>query len=289
MTESAADPTASPARLPPRAGAARAPVSVTIIARNEAHRIGRCLDSVRWADEIVVVVDDQTSDGTADVARRYTDRVHLRPFRTFAEQRQWADAQATGEWILSIDCDEVVPPPLAAEIEAELAAPRFDAYQVPHLDYMFGKWIRWGGQFPQYHNRLYRRGTAEWTSLIHEKVDVAPGRLGRLAHPILHYSHLRVADFIDKLARYTTPDARQMFERGERASWARLLVEPPLYFGYKYVVQQGFRDGMHGLALSLLHGTYRFVRNVKLWDLQQAARRRADPMDRPPPIEGPRR
>ena len=235
------------------------------------------------------MVDEGTTDDTAEVARRYTDRVLSRPFRGFSDQRRWADEQATSEWILSLDCDETIPAALAEEIQAELRSPRHAAYQVPHLDYMFGKWIRWGGQFPQYHIRLYRRDASRWTNLIHERIDLPEREVGRLAHPILHYAHLRVTDWIGKMARYTTLDAERMAQAGERAPWWRLLVEPPLYLGYKFVVQQGWRDGMHGLALAMLHATYRFVRNVKLWDLQQSAARSPEPQEAPPDVKGQRR
>ncbi len=258
-------------------------LSATIIARDEAHRIARCLEALRWVDEIVVVVDEATTDDTAAVARRYTDRVLTRAFTSFPDQRDWADAQAMGEWILSVDCDEVVPTALAEEIRATLAAPRCDAYRVPHLDYMFGKWIRHGGWYPQYHIRLYRRGAAQWQRDIHERVTVS-GALGTLTQPILHYSHARVADWVNKMARYTTTEAEALHRAGKRVGLGRALVEPFLYFGYKYIVQQGWRDGAHGLVLALLLGVYRLLVYLKAWDLGQAAQGPRERGDCPPPI-----
>jgi glycosyltransferase involved in cell wall biosynthesis len=257
-------------------------VAVTIIARDEGHRIAQCLESVRWADEIVVVVDERTTDDTEAVARRFTDRVFRRAFDTFPAQRQFADDQARADWILSVDCDEVVTPELAAEVAATLRAPAATVYRVPHRDWMFGRWMRHAGTFPQYHFRLYRRGAARWGSAVHERVAFE-GALGTLRQPLLHYSHLTVADWIAKMSAYTTTEAQMMFEHGERAGAWRILSEPPLYFGYKYVVQQGWRDGMHGLVISLLLGAYRLVRNLKLWDLQQRAANPRDPRDSPPP------
>jgi glycosyltransferase involved in cell wall biosynthesis len=245
-------------------------VSAVLIAHDEGHRLARCLASLSWTDEIVVVVSDDTTDDTAEIARRHGARVFTRAFGGFSAQRQWADDQAGSEWVLSVDCDEVVSPALADEIRAELAAPRCDAYQVPHLDYMFGKWIRHGGWYPQLHIRLYRRSRARWEREVHEGVRVE-GTIGRLRQPILHYSHGRVEDWLRKMSRYTTLEAKAMWASGQRMSVARILLEPPLYSGYKLIVKQGYRDGAHGLVLALLLGTYRMVRNLKLWDLQQSA------------------
>ena len=256
-------------------------VSAVLIAHNEAHRIERCLESVRWADEIIVVVSQQTTDTTAEIANRFSNKVLVRRFEGFSDQRAWADQQATGDWILSVDCDEVVPTELAHEIRETLTAPRFQAYRVPHLDYMFGKWIRHGGWYPQYHTRLYERRLGRWDRDVHERVSIA-APLGILRHPILHYSHGRVADWVGKMARYTSLEAEAMHRSGARMTLTGLLVEPPLYFGYKYFWQQGWRDGMHGLALALLLGCYRMVRNLKLWDLQQAARGPRESADCPP-------
>src|SRR6267378_1439724 len=256
-------------------------LSAVLIARNEAHRIARCLESIRWADEIVVVVNSDTTDDTEAVARRYTDRVFRRGFTAFSDQRQWADDRATSEWVLSVDCDEVVPSVLSEEIRAELAAPRFDAYEVPHLDYMFGKWIRHGGWYPQLHIRVYRRAHARWDRDVHERVKVE-GTMGRLRNPIHHFSHTRVEDWVGKMSRYTTLEGQAMHRRGVRMNLARLLFEPPLYAGYKLFVQQGWRDGLHGLVLALLLGTYRMMRNLKLWDLWQSADRPKERDDCPP-------
>ena len=256
-------------------------ISATVLAHNEAHRIAGCLDSIRWVDEIVVVVDSQTTDATAEVARRYTDRVLSRPLQSFSDQHRWADEQCAGEWILSVDCDEIVTEALREEIRRELAAPRCDAYRIPHLDYMFGKWIRHGGWYPQYHTRLYRRGSSQWQNDVHERVQVR-GTIGRLRQPLLHFSHARVEDWINKMARYTSVEARNLYDAGQRTNLLRLLFEPPLYFGYKWIVKQGFRDGMHVFVLATLMGCYRLLRNLKLWDLQQSARGPRESKECPP-------
>ncbi len=262
-------------------------VSATIIAHNEGHRLARCLDSIRWVDEIVVVVDDRTSDDTVEVARRYTDRVYSRRFAGFSEQRQWADEQAKGDWIFSIDCDEIVSETLARRIQEELEAPRFNAYRIPHLDYMFGKWIQYGGWYPQWHVRLYRREASRWNRDVHEKVTL-DGPVGTLEPPLLHFSHGRVENWVNKMSTYTTIEAQAMHRAGAPVGVMRILCEPPLMFGYKYFVLQGWRDGAHGLALALLLGCTRLIRNLKAWDLRQASRGPAESPERPPRMRTPR-
>ncbi|MBK7366353.1 MAG: glycosyltransferase family 2 protein [Candidatus Eisenbacteria bacterium] len=255
-------------------------LSAVLIARDEAHRIERCLEALRWADEVVVVVDDASRDETEGIARRFGARVFVRAFDSFSLMRQFADEQATCEWILSVDCDEIVTPQLAAEIRAALAT-EHTAFRIPHLDYMFGRWIRHGGWYPQYHWRLYRRARATWARAIHERVEFE-GSVGTLREPFLHFSHGRVSDFVNKMARYTTTEAEAALAAGRRTNVLRMATEPFLYFGYKYVVQGGWRDGAHGFVLASLMGCYRLLVHLKLWDLAQAQRGDRDSRTCPP-------
>lgn len=255
-------------------------ISAVLIVRDEAYRLANCLESLRWTDEIVVVVDAATTDETAEIARGFTERVFERAFDDFSSMRTFGDDQATGDWILSVDADEIVTPALATEVRAVVAGQQA-AFRIPHLDYMFGRWIRHGGWYPQYHLRLYRRGKARWGNAVHERVAV-DGGIGTLREPLLHFSHGRVSDFVAKLSRYTSVEAESAWAAGRRTNPLRLLVEPPLYAGYKYFWQQGWRDGMHGLALALLMGAYRLVVHLKLWDLQQHRRGLQESPECPP-------
>jgi glycosyltransferase involved in cell wall biosynthesis len=256
-------------------------LSAVVIAGNEAHRIARCLNALRFCDEVLVVVDANATDGTADAAKPHADRVLVRAFDDFSSQRNWAEAQAAGDWILVVDCDEQVTPELAAEVRSAAQRADADAYRIVRLDYMFGKWIRHGGWYPQYHVRLFKRGATRWVGDVHERIEVN-GTLGTLRAPILHFSHARVEDWVNKMARYTTIEARSLHAAGRRAGVWQILCEPPLYFGYKYVVQQGWRDGWHGLVLALLLGGYRMIVYLKLWDLRQSERGPGEREDCPP-------
>ncbi|HVP37837.1 MAG TPA: glycosyltransferase family 2 protein [Candidatus Saccharimonadales bacterium] len=237
-------------------------LSIAIVAQNEAHRLGRCLESLAFADE-VLVVDGGSTDGTPELAASLGARVVYRTFTGFREQRSFAVEQAHGPWVLSLDADEVVTPALASEIRETLTAPAFTAYRIPRLDYMFGRWVRHGGWYPQYHVQLFRRDSGRWEREVHERW-VTGGPMGTLRHPVLHYSHLEVADFIRKLDRYTTIAARERAARGERVTLWRLALEPPAYFAYKYLWQSGFLDGAHGFTLAMLLGHYRFTELAKV-------------------------
>ncbi len=247
-------------------------LTVTVIARDEERRLARCLGSLSWADELVVVVDDRTRDGTADVARRFSDRVYVRPFEGYAAQRTWAETQASGDWVLWVDADEAASDGLGEEVLGAIASGRHTAYRMPRLDLMFGRWIRHGGWYPQYHIRLYRKGTVRWQGDVHER-PVVEGTLGTLRSPFLHFAHHSITEWVEKMSRYTTLEAQEMHRHGARSGVLRVTVEPVLYGGYKYFVQRGFLDGMHGLVLAALMGCYRLVRNLKLWDLRREARK----------------
>ena len=245
-------------------------VGVALIACNEAHRIDRCLESVRWADEIVVIVDDRTTDDTAARAHARGAQVVQRAFTDFSEQRNCAQDRLGTVWSMWMDCDEQAPPALAAEVRAAVADTRHAAFRAPRLNCMFGRWIRHGGWYPQHHIRLWRRDRARWAGRVHERPRVE-GSIGTLRTPMLHYSHATVADWVEKMARYTSVEADEQFEAGRRIGLVRGLLEAPAYAAYKYVWQQGWRDGGHGVALASLLGCYRLLRNLKWWDLQQRA------------------
>jgi (heptosyl)LPS beta-1,4-glucosyltransferase len=243
--------------------------------------MARCLESLAWADEIVVVVDERTTDDTREVARRFTPHVFDRAFDSYSGQRQHALERASADWVWWMDCDEIVTPALATEIRSVLTRSEFSAYRAPRLDYMFGRWIRHGGWYPQYHVRLFRRAGTRWTRDVHEVLEIQ-GDIGTLHDPLLHYSHERVSDWIGKMVHYTELEARGLAKSGRRIGLVRALLESPAYFAYKYVFQQGWRDGGHGLVLAGLLGCYRLLRNLQWWDLQQAAKGPRDPRDRPP-------
>ncbi|HBH01121.1 MAG TPA: glycosyltransferase family 2 protein [Candidatus Rokubacteria bacterium] len=241
-------------------------LSVVVITLNEAERLRACLESAAWADELVVV-DAESQDKTVQIAREFTDRVLVRPWAGFAEQKNFAVAQATGDWILSLDADEEVPPELRAEIQALLGAePAEDGYRVPRRNIFWGRWIRHGGLYPDWQLRLFRRGRGRFVErTVHESVRVE-GRVGRLASPLVHRSYRDVADFLERADRYSTLAAAEWVRSGRRAGVGDLVVRPAGRFLSMYVVRGGFLDGWPGFLLACLYAYYVFVRSAKVWE-----------------------
>ena len=246
-----------------------AKLSVTVISRNEAADIGAALASVRFADEIIVV-DSHSTDETVAIARQHTGRVFLRDWTGYIDQKNFAAAQASHDWILSLDADERVTPALAEEIRATLAAePAHRAYRIPRVTRHFGRWIRTTDWYPDYQLRLYDRRSARWTGkYVHESVDVG-GSVGRLRHELEHYAYRDISDHLETMDRYTTYAAKQMYESGRRAGLLQVAGQPPLAFLRNYLARGGFRDGVAGLTISAMNSYYVFLKFAKLWELQQ--------------------
>lgn len=242
-------------------------LTVTVITRNEAANIGPALESVRWADEIVVV-DAESQDETVDIARRFTDRVVVRPWPGYAAQKNFAAEQASHDWILSLDADERVSPALADEIRHALEGDSpLAGYRIPRVTYHLGRWVRSTDWYPDRQLRLYHRQRARWEGRhVHESVR-PEGPTGTLRHELQHYAYRDVAHHFQTMDRYTTLAARQLFEEGRRATWIDLLVRPRLVFFRNYVLRGGFRDGMAGLIISAMNSYYVGVKFAKLWEL----------------------
>ena len=244
-------------------------LSVTIITKDEAAQIGAALASVGFADEIIVV-DSHSTDDTVAIARRYTNRVIVRDWPGYIDQKNYAASQAAHDWILSLDADERVTPPLADEIKATLGGtPAHQAYRIPRVTWHFGRWIRTTDWYPDYQLRLYDRRSAHWTGkYVHEAVTVQ-GTVGQLRNELQHYAYRDIADHLETMDRYTTYAARQMHESGRRAGLLQVAGHPPLAFLRNYIARGGFRDGVAGLTISAMNSYYVFLKFAKLWELEQ--------------------
>jgi glycosyltransferase involved in cell wall biosynthesis len=245
-------------------------LSVTIITKNEAAHIGDAIASVSWADEIVVV-DSESSDDTAAIARRHTDRVIVRAWPGYIAQKNYAASVASHDWILSLDADERVTPALAEEIKSRLAGtPDHAAYRMPRVTWHLGQWIRTTDWYPDDQLRLYDRRTAEWTGrYVHEAVTVR-GTVGRLSGELQHFAFRDIADHLETIDRYTTYAAQQMHESGRHAHVLQLAFHPPLAFLRNYLLRGGLRDGAAGFVISALNSYYVFLKFAKLWELQSS-------------------
>lgn len=246
-------------------------LSVVTITKNEAGNIRRCMESVKWADEIVVV-DDSSQDDTVRIAREYTGKVYDKKMEGFGEQKQFAVEKATGEWILVLDADEELPPALQEEIKSLLAsAQAFDGYRIWRKTFYLGKWIRHCGWYVPI-LRLFKRGKGRFDlRYVHEDI-ILEGRLGELKNPMHHYSYTDIAQHVRKLDKFTSYDAKEFFRQGVRIRPGNMLwyfgIKPPLIFIRKFIFMGGFLDGFEGLVISAFTALAVFLNYAKVWELQ---------------------
>jgi glycosyltransferase involved in cell wall biosynthesis len=243
-------------------------LTVTVITHNEGAHIGAALESVAWADEILVI-DSHSTDETRETAGRYTRRVEAREWPGYGAQKNYAAHRASHDWILSIDADERVTPALAAEIRALMArGPRAAGYRIPRVSSYLGRWIRSTDWFPDFHLRLYDRRAARWSERpVHESVEI-DGPTERLRGELLHYPYRDVSEHLAKIDRYTTLVAEQWLAEGRRANALHACIYPSLAFLRNYVLRRGFRDGRAGFLVSRLNAYYVFLKYVKLIERQ---------------------
>ena len=247
-------------------------LSVTVIAWNEEARLRDCLESVSWADELIVV-DAESTDKTAQLAREFTDKVWVRPWPGFPVQKNFALEQATGDWILSLDADERVSPELRERVRRILMVDGpADGYSVPRKNLFWGAWVRHGGLYPDYQLRLFRHGAGRFVeSAVHESVAVQ-GHVEALAEPLLHHSYRGLEDFVARSNRYSTLAAVELTREGHRPRWTDLTLRPFARFFSMYVMKMGFLDGWRGFVLAVLYANYVFLRMAKAWESRGAGR-----------------
>ena len=244
-------------------------LSVIVITKNEAHNIGDCLKSVSFGDELIVV-DSGSRDATAAIAAALGAQVEVHgDWLGFGIQKNRALALATGDWVLSIDADERVSPPLRSEIEAALGAPRFDAYSFPRRSSYCGQVISHSGWSPDRVTRLFRRGSASFSDdLVHEKL-LTSGRVGELNGPVEHESYRNLEDVLHKANHYSSAGAAGLHRHGRQGSLGQAVAHGSWAFVRTYFFRLGFLDGRLGfvLATSIAHETY--FRYLKLWLLNR--------------------
>jgi glycosyltransferase involved in cell wall biosynthesis len=245
-------------------------LSVVVITRDEEDAIGAALESVRFADE-VVVVDSGSTDRTVEIARSLGARVLVtNDWPGFGAQKNRALGEATRDWVLSIDADERVTPELREEIAAIVAGKgSHDAYELPRMSSYCGRFMRHGGWWPDRVTRLFRRGKARFSDdLVHERV-VVDGSTGRLRGHLLHHAFEDLEEVLRKIDRYSTAGARMRHAAGGRGSLTRAIAHGAWAFFRTYVLRAGFLDGRHGfmLAVSNAEGTY--YRYLKLMMLAE--------------------
>jgi glycosyltransferase involved in cell wall biosynthesis len=244
-------------------------LSVCIITFNEERNVRDCLESVKWADEIVVV-DSGSTDATVAICREYGTRVLVSDWAGHVAQKNKAVDSATHEWVFCIDADERVSARLRSEIAAVLSSdPDHAGYTVPRLTWYGNRWIQHGSWYPDRKLRLFARGRGRFTGTDpHDRVQVQ-GSVGRLNGDLLHYSYRGISHHLEQMNRYTTRMAALKAEAGVRWPLARMVVRPVGKFLKMYVLRQGFRDGVPGLIVAVLGSVYEFLKYAKLWELSR--------------------
>lgn len=245
----------------------RESLSVVLITLNAATQLEACLQSVAFADEIVVV-DSGSEDGTVALAERYGARVVQQEWLGFGPQKQFAVGLARHEWVLCLDADERVTPALQASIEAALLQPAFGAYRFARCNRFLGRYLRHGEGYPDWNLRLFDRRRARWTNdVVHENV-VADCAVATLAGDLLHDSAETIASYLTKQNRYTSLAAGAAFTAGKRASAAKLLFSPLVRFIKFYGVRRGFLDGLPGFIHIVIGCFNSFSKYAKMIELQ---------------------
>lgn len=244
--------------------------TAVLITRDAADTLERCLASLDFAAGIVVL-DHGSTDGTLEICARFGARVIAAEWTGFGAAKAAVTAAATTRWVLSIDADEEVSPELRDAILALPDAPAAAAYAVNRLSRFLGRWMRHSGWHPDWVVRLFDRERAGFNDrLVHEGVETA-GPIARLDGLLLHHAYTDLHQWVEKQNRYTTLAAAQAVAAGERGSLGRAVLRGKLAFLRTYVLQRGWRDGAHGLALCLLTGGATFLKHLKIWRASRAA------------------
>jgi hypothetical protein len=232
-------------------------LSVIIITKNEAMNIRACLESVAWADEIIVV-DSGSTDDTGAICKELGAQVYVHDWPGFGPQKNRALSYATNDWVFSIDADERVTGELRKEMIAALQAPKQAAFRLPRLSSFCGRYMRHSGWYPDYVTRLFQRNAAKFSdSLVHEQLLVT-GVTGTLKQPLLHDSFRNLEQLLAKLNQYSSAGAQMLHEKGKTATLKKAVAHAVWAFFRTYVLRAGFLDGREGfmVAVSTAEGTY---------------------------------
>jgi len=257
------------ANASPPAAAPRPALSAVIITKNSAATLRRCLESLAFADEIVIV-DSGSTDRTLELARELGASVYeTSDWPGYGPQKNRAVEKARGEWLLSIDSDEWVSAELRAAIERTMASGQKAAYAIPRRSSFCGRFMRHSGWWPDYVVRLFRRGKGRFSDdLVHERLLV-DGPVGKLCEPILHEAVTDIEQMIAKVNAYSTSGAEMRFARGDRATLATAIVHGGWTFFRTYVLRLGVLDGREGFLLAIMNAEASYYRYVKLWLLSK--------------------
>jgi (heptosyl)LPS beta-1,4-glucosyltransferase len=247
-------------------------LSSIIIAKNEESNIKRCIESqLDCIDEIIILIDDTSTDKTFDFAASYSAvRAQRVKWQGYSETKKYGISLTSNDWVFWIDADEEITPELSEEIkEFKKSVPAFTAYSVPRKAYFLGKWIKHSGWYPGRVTRLFNKNEVKFNdNPVHEELKVE-GITGKLKHDLNHYTDPSIHHYFEKYNRYTSLASEELLSKGKRFSVLDVLLRPTGVFVKMYLLKAGFLDGVQGFILAVFSSSYVFTKYCKLWELEK--------------------
>lgn len=250
-------------------------ISLVVNTRNEESHIANCLNSATSYVDEIVIVDMESTDRTVQIAKEFTSRIFQHPNVGYVEPaRNFAIQKAAHEWILLLDADEVIPPVLGTSLKKLISDPNYTYYRLPRRNLIFGRWIKFSGWWPDYKIRLFQKNAVKWSDEIHS-IPLTTGRGRDLeakeTEAIQHLHYDTITQFLTRMDRYTTIEADARINNDQTFEWKNILASPVQEFLRRYFAWQGYRDGLHGLVLSLLQAVSMLVVELKVWESKKFA------------------
>jgi glycosyltransferase involved in cell wall biosynthesis len=250
-------------------------VSACVIARDDEIHMARCLASIAWVDECIVVVDERSRDATEAIARQWNARVLRHPYAGNLEQKSFALAQAKCDWVVSLDADEALSPELVANLRARLSGcgAETSGFELDRVTYHLGRWIRHGDFYPDRQLRVFRRERGRWSGRNpHGRVRVT-GQVEAVAGELRHWSYRDLSDQLDRIRRFSAIEARELTAAGRVVRLRDLVLRPPARWFRAYVLKVGFRDGVPGLLIAGMTAFHVLLKYALAWELQRGRAR----------------
>lgn len=239
-------------------------ISAIVLTKNSVSTFERTIASLAWCDE-VIIVDDESTDKTVQIAKKNKAQAYSRALHDdFAQQRNFGLSKIRGDWVLFVDSDEVVSDALRAEIQEKVQVPSIQGYYVKRRDFLFGRWLKYGETAGVRLLRLARKNAGVWVRPVHEVWEVK-GQVGELVHPLLHYPHPWVREFLSDINWYSTLNARCLKSEGRKSSLFEIVLYPLAKFKLNYFFRFGFLDGMPGILVAILMSFHSFLVRAKLY------------------------
>jgi glycosyltransferase involved in cell wall biosynthesis len=237
-------------------------LSVVVLTKNEEACIAEALESVKWADEIIVV-DDESTDKTLDIVAGFNAKVLRRKMDVEGKHRNWAYAQARNQWVLSLDADEKVTPELKTEIESAVVSSRFAAFDIPLRNYIGNYWVKYGGWYPASKVRLFRKDKFKYEEVeVHPRVFI-DGECGHLKNDIIHKGYPDLEHFLNSVNRQSTLEAKKWINTARKMSFGHALWRAVDRFFRRYLRKKAYKDGMYGFIIAFFDTLYQILSYAK--------------------------